>query len=110
VGHGKIRHAAALALVGWYLMIPPDSAKIPHSLDSEAPLSRWITVTTFDTSEKCEKVLAELQSKNEDPLEVYKTGKLQRSQKRPPDPALGPARATNAACVESDDFRLKGTK
>ena len=58
VGHGKIRHVAALAFVGWYLMMPPDSAKIPHEVDSDAPLSHWIVVATFDTEDNCEKVLA----------------------------------------------------
>jgi hypothetical protein len=107
VGHVN-RHVATLAFVGWYLMMPPDSSRIPHSVDMTAPLSRWSIVTSFDTSEKCEKALAELQSKNQDPIELDTTGKLRRFQKRqPPDPALGIARAINAGCVESDDFRLK---
>jgi hypothetical protein len=117
VGHGKRRHLAALthaaasALVGWYLMMPPDSAKIPHEVEASAPLSRWAIVATFDTSESCEKALAELQAKNRDPAELDTTGKLRRFQKRqPPDPALGTARAISAGCVESDDFRLKGNR
>jgi hypothetical protein len=40
----KLRHAAALALVGWYLMIPPfakkDGAGNWHA-DPSAPLSNW---------------------------------------------------------------------
>ena len=111
MGHGKRRHLAALTLVGWDLMMPPDSAKIPHEVESSAPLSRWAIVATFDTSESCEKALAELQTKNRDPIELDTTGKLRRFQKRePPDPALGTARAISAGCVESDDFRLKGNK
>ncbi len=103
------RHFAALAFVGWFLMIPPDSTKVLHSVDSEAPLSHWITVANFPTSESCEKALAELQDKNQDPVELDTTGKLRRFQKRqPPDPALGKARAINAGCVASDDWRLKG--
>ena len=108
MGHGKIRHAAALAFVGWYLMMPPDSAKVPHSVDSEAPLSRWIIVATYDTQDNCEKALADIQHKEQDPIELDKTGKLQRFQKH--DAALGKARAIDAGCVESDDFRLKGRK
>ncbi len=103
----KRRHAAALAIVGWYLMMPPDSAKIPHSVDSRAPLSRWMIVATFDTSEACEKALADIQSKERDPSELDTTGKLRRLKKDPPDPALGISRAVNSGCVESDDFRLK---
>jgi hypothetical protein len=62
MGQVKRRHAAALAFVGWYLMMPPDSIKIPHSVDSAAPLSRWSIVTSFDTSASCEKALAELRA------------------------------------------------
>jgi len=101
------RHAAALAFVGWYLMMPPDSTKIPHEVEPEAPLSHWSIVASFNKSESCEKVLADLQSKNQDPIELDTTGKLRRLHKQPPDPALGRARAINAGCVESDDFRLK---
>ena len=108
--HLNSRHAAALALVGWYLMMPPDSAKVPHAVDSEAPLSRWSIVASFDKSESCEKTLAELQNKEQDPIELDTTGKLRRLHNQPPDAALGKARAINAGCVESDDFRLKGRK
>jgi hypothetical protein len=111
VGHGNSRHiVAALALVGWYLMMPPESAKVPHSVDSDVPLSHWISVATFATSDDCEKALADLQKTEQDPIELDKTGKLQRLRKRESDPALGRARAINAACVESDDFRLNGKK
>ncbi|MFZ0247756.1 hypothetical protein [Candidatus Binatus sp.] len=108
MGHRKSRHVVALALVGWYLMMPPDSAKVPHSVDSDVPLSRWIVVASFDTQENCEGVLAGIQSKEQDPISLDRTGKLARFQKH--DEALGKARAVNAACVESDDFRLQGKK
>jgi len=108
VGHRKSRHVAALALVGWYLMMPPDSAKVPHSVDSDVPLSHWIVVATFAASDDCEKALADLQKTEQDPISLDKTGKLARFQKH--DEALGKARAVNAACVESDDFRLNGKK
>jgi hypothetical protein len=110
VGNPNRRHLAALAFVGWYLMMPPDSAKIPHAVESEAPLSHWITVTSFATEENCEKALADIQNTEQDPIALDKTGKLQRYQKKPPDAALGKARAINAGCVASDDFRLKGRK
>jgi hypothetical protein len=102
------RHVAAVAVLGWLLMMPPDSGKAPHSVDSEVPLSRWIVVSSFDTSENCEKTLAALQNKEEDPVDLDKTGRLKRLKKN--DAALGKARAINAACVASDDFRLKGKK
>jgi hypothetical protein len=108
VSNSKSRHLAALAFVGWYLMMPPDSSKIPHDVDADVPLSHWIIVTNFDTEDHCEKVLADLQNNFQDPAELDKTGKLKRFQKN--DAALGKARAINAACVESDDIRLKARK
>ena len=59
----KPRHAAALALVGWYLMMPPSKTPKPDVLtllapifiaDTAAPLSRWTKVDTFPTQLRCE--------------------------------------------------------
>ncbi len=47
----KLRHAAALALVGWYLMMPPLKGK---SVVADAPLSAWKIVDRFDTAADCE--------------------------------------------------------
>ena len=102
------RHLAALALVGWYLMMPPDSAKIPHDVDSDTPISRWIVVINFPDEDSCEKALTDIQNNQQDPVTLDKTGKLKRLQKN--DAALGKARALNAACLASDDIRLKGKK
>jgi hypothetical protein len=33
----KLRHAAALTLVGWYLMVPPSRPVV----DLDAPLRKW---------------------------------------------------------------------
>jgi hypothetical protein len=110
VSNLKSRHFAALAFVGWYLMMPPDSTKIPRNIDSDVPLARWITVTSFATDDSCEKALTDLQNNEQDPITLDKTGKLARLQKKPPDTALGKARALNAACVASDDIRLKAAR
>jgi hypothetical protein len=48
----KPRHAAALVLVGWYLMMPPLSRDQPPGVD--APLSRWTQVGSLDTLEDCD--------------------------------------------------------
>ena len=45
----KLRHAAALALVGWYLMAP---------LQTGAPISKWASVRSFDSPAGCEDFLA----------------------------------------------------
>ncbi len=46
----KSRRAAVLALLGWYLLIPP----LRHSgFDDSAPLSKWWTYKNFDTAADC---------------------------------------------------------
>jgi hypothetical protein len=56
----KPRHAVALALVGWYLMIPPLSSE--GKVDTHAPMSRWHQFMSFDAASACQKVLSELNS------------------------------------------------
>src|ERR1700720_1401642 len=98
----KSRHLAALALVGWYLMMPPDSPKIPHDVDTNTPIARWITVTSFDTEDNCEKPLTNLQNNEQDPIPFDKTVKLKRLKKNAA--SLGKARPLNASCLASDDI------
>lgn len=45
------RHAAALALAGWYLMIPPTGCS-GHP-NPKAPLSEWAVVWTSDEVNTC---------------------------------------------------------
>jgi len=106
--HRNSLHLVAIAVVGWLLMMPPDSPKIPHDVDPDIPISRWINVTSFDTEDNCEKALTDLQNNDQDPITLDKTGRLKRLDKH--DAALGKARALNAACIESDDIRLKSRK
>ena len=89
-------------------MMPPDSARIPHDVDSDTPISHWIAVVSYDTDDNCEKALTNLQNNQQDPITLDKTGRLKRLDKH--DPALGKARAINAACVASDDIRLKAAR
>jgi len=46
----KRRHAAALALVGWYLMLPPVKQGTIHT---EAPLGKWEVNEAFESAERC---------------------------------------------------------
>ena len=53
----NLRHAAALALVGWYLMIPPTSTEYPMG-NVNAPLTQWVKrPTTYRDKQECEHVL-----------------------------------------------------
>ena len=58
----RSRHAAALALVGWYLMTPPlrspqsvhwNEGKPQQDTLTPAPLSQWRTVNSFDSASEC---------------------------------------------------------
>jgi len=83
------RHAAALALLGWYLMTPPIVSTSPFRIDLDAPLSRWDIQESFDTAEDCENLymqLADKHPKNSQEDLRYRTGH----------------------CIATDDPRLKG--
>ena len=51
----KLHHAATLALVGWYLMMPPLGGQ-PFTgikVGPGAPLAHWIIKGTFTTEQEC---------------------------------------------------------
>jgi hypothetical protein len=48
-----LRHAAALALVGWYLITPPLGPD--GRPDRQAPLSHWSLHSSYDTARECQK-------------------------------------------------------
>jgi hypothetical protein len=103
----KLHHALVLALVGWYLMVPPNqagwdcgqsfAAVLSHQLfgtgddklcahysslpDLDAPLSQWTDIASYDTAAQCH--AADLEQMKGGGLAVWK-------------------------CVASDDPRLKG--
>lgn len=88
----KTRHAAAFALVGWYLMLPPladyriNGKHVASLRDTSAPFSKWTTLDSFDTAAECEKAL------------VANT-----------DAALNRGEGDQPyQCVATDDPRLKG--
>jgi hypothetical protein len=84
----KSSHAAALALVGWYLLAPPSlrgqDGKL--RLDRNASLSTWEIIRFEGTQQRCERV---------------RTVPMQ----------LGPEaqeRKDASICIASDDPRLEG--
>jgi len=91
----NLRHAAALALVGWYLVLPPISDGKP---DTSAPLSSWEQWRSFDTAESCEQARdfkREQMKKYDEP----KTGIL-----------WSEVFGVYSKCISTDDQRLKETK
>jgi hypothetical protein len=51
--------AAVLALVGWSLIMPPLSQD-RQLVEKNAPLSRWDTISTYDTAAACSHELDKL--------------------------------------------------
>jgi hypothetical protein len=89
----KLRHAAALALIGWYLMVPPI---VDGRAVIAAPVSKWVVNTPFDSASECDKAQANL---------VLRAKRdLQKSVST--DSAVAVS-FTQAQCIASDDPRLK---
>ncbi|MGD0117576.1 MAG: hypothetical protein ABSD30_05905 [Candidatus Binatus sp.] len=86
--YAKSSHAAAFALVGWFLMIPPIFPN--QEIVPNAPLSQWKTIDTYQTAVGCQTELAK--------LTALVAGNVTQNpiQKR----------TLAAQCVSSDDLRL----
>jgi hypothetical protein len=80
----KARHAAALALASWYLLMPPLRGGKP---DDQAPIPAWTVFRKFDSTAACREWKYRLETR------ARKTGKY------------GPR--PHFMCVASDDPRLK---
>jgi hypothetical protein len=95
----NLRHAGALALVGWYLMTPPYS----HSLggaDDHAPLAEWTLAASYDSAKECEEVRSRIQDRTKrdaPPAGVDATTTKQRVEEED----------LYAECIETTDPRLK---
>jgi hypothetical protein len=78
----KLGHTAvALAVLGWYLMMPPQTRFWwigAQRTDNAAPLNQWTNQQSFDKAEKCEAARLATQVQ------------------------------AGAVCVSTDDPRLKG--
>jgi hypothetical protein len=92
----RLRQVAALALVGWYLMVPPWPVR------TSAPLGQWTIVKSFDTATDCE---AEL-SRQQAAAKVLTKRVLQNSAQAPKETAEFAAHWHWATCVATDDPRL----
>jgi hypothetical protein len=84
--------AAALALVGWYMMMPPPDPLDRLHANFDAPLSQWRISRAFDNAEDCNNF--------RDQWQDY--AKRKNLSSRMQDAAAF------SQCVASDDPRLKG--
>ena len=112
----KLRHAAALALVGWYLMAPPDAwnlcqQSVPDCLSiANKPLHEWTTRQSFDSANKCEEVRSKVSKQGTADFNnfnsKFKVGD-QMTWGRV-SVLMQSIQNFSAACVATDDPRLKG--
>ena len=95
----KPRHAAALALMGWYLLVPP-LVNAPYKVDTEAPLTSWKVFQTLNTREECDKSLLAAKAKYQ-PTATAPVGTIKKGTR------AFALQMTFAQCHSSDDPRLK---
>jgi hypothetical protein len=97
----NLRHAAALALVGWYLIIPPSADVASDLATGLEPLWQWFQIGSFDSENACQqgrhmmisRYMADLQNDPSNIEAVHSFDAFYYSQ-----------------CVASDDPRLNGNK
>jgi hypothetical protein len=95
----KLHHTAALALVGWYLMMPPRSPGA-KSVDLGADLSLWGHWNSYVTAAECRRELDKLRVPLTRKYDYDMNGVLRRG-------TIFEQMAYFARCVATDDPRLK---
>jgi len=84
----RFRHAAAFALVGWYLMVPP-LAPGGKEIDTRAKLSQWAPSLAFERADDCTKSLDALMKRAATHAAHLNVSQVQHSR-----------------CISTDDPRL----
>jgi len=101
----KLRHAAALALVGWYLMTPPPA--FTTGFDWETHLRLWVRRGNYASAVECERALNQLR----DETQFQKERDLQSAAEMDANldgRTIAQYKAVRLAkCVSTDDPRLK---
>jgi hypothetical protein len=85
----KPRHAAALALIGWYLMLPPVDRN--NRVLDNLPIGKWDAVDSYDVASDC----------RDANLDFF------RRVKDLPYTNWQRARVLSMQCIATDDPRLK---
>ena len=102
----KSRHATALAIVLWYLMIPPIGAD--NKVDAHAPLSKWRISVGFESQKQCEDSLKDAIQNPMTPAEYQAAASATRKAKmKPLSMSEMTKRTAESQCVAGDDSRLK---
>lgn len=112
----KLRHAAALVIAGWYLLLAPyhsgvpkhpAASKSPSSLyDLGAPLSNWVKQGSFNSKVNCEREKASLYRQQLGEYNRTRSENSSRLEKRAGFNQM--ARFYHAQCIPTEDPRLRG--
>lgn len=94
----NLRHAAALTLVGWYLMVPP------HNGSLSTPLFAWVgPKKTFSSLDLCSKmrkqILEHVQEAMQEPM-------FEKRLRTPQERRDFASTLAHSQCIASDDPRL----
>lgn len=103
----RSRHAAALALVGCYLMTAPvaDRGAIIYQ---DAPLTQWTKAQHFESESDCEARRKQTIVDSQDQVELAPNSVADEDTKRETNVALNEALASQ--CVNDDDPRIADSK
>ena len=104
----NLRHAAALALMVWYLIVPPTVGPYLR-LDKSAPDSRWHIIQSFDTATACEGYLQEMKAGTGASYHEYSVAAKFETEglKMMHDMGIPTFALTAARCIFSDDPAVK---
>ncbi len=97
----KLAHAAALALAGWYLLMPP-MGKLGGDVLLYEPLSQWAHEGAYDTAAACEAARASAITDAQKILDLPNQGPYIATVRQQQYNATA-----SEQCIASDDPRLK---
>ena len=89
----KTRHAVALVLVDWYLMVPP--TKDGNHIDPFVTLPKWVVLRAFDTATACDEAQDQLRDR------------ISHLNLQIPGAPAASGAAEFSQCIASHDPRLK---
>jgi hypothetical protein len=102
----KPRHAASLAIIAWYLMIPPIDAR--NKVDAHAPMSKWKKGVTFDSEKECDDSLRDAIANPMTDAEYQAAEQATlKAKMHPLSKTEMTKRTAESVCVSADDPRLK---
>jgi hypothetical protein len=96
----NLRHTAALALVGWYLIVPPETMQ---ARDYLVPRAEWQKLGVFDDADKCmtaKRRIAKYANDDQKKRNCLDTDSSAA--------CLADRAAANSECMADDDPRLIG--